>query len=359
MDKKTYLSIIAAFATAAAVWLFALLAEPIAKPLAWALIIGIATLPHHDRLARKFPGHPNRVAGVMVLAITFCFILPIAGLIIMVAENAVDWYAEGERLILAFTTTGTTTLSHFPFADKIIALGERFNINLADIGAKLANGASGYLVDLTTNAARNLGELLFTLAVALFILFFIYRDGERVVAIAISRFATNKDKARRYSSEIRATTTAVTVGTIFTCLVQGVTAGLGYYVAGIPAPVLCGALTALTALVPVVGTGIIWVPLTLLVAINGAYLKAVLLALWCIFFVGLADNAVRPLAIGANSNIPVLAIVLGAICGVLTLGILGLILGPVIFAILITVWRDATGGEPLIEPIGNSEDPES
>lgn len=357
MDKKIYLSIMAALATTAAVWLFAMLAAPIAKPLAWALIIGIATLPHHGRLARKFPDHPDRAAGLMVLAITVCFILPVAALIVTVAENASDWYKEGERLILAFTTTGASTLSHFPFVSKIIAMGERFGIDLSSFSAKLADGASGYLLELTTNTAKNLGELLFTLAMALFMLFFIYRDGEGIVTTAIARFATNQDKAHRYFSEIRATTTAVTVGTIFTCLAQGATAGLGYFVAGVPAPVLCGALTALAALVPVVGTGIIWVPLAALIAINGAYLKAILLAIWCIFFVGLADNAIRPLAIGAKSNIPVPAIVLGAIGGVFALGILGLILGPVLFAILITVWHDVMGSDQLIESDRNHTKP--
>ncbi len=335
----------AALATAAAVWLFALLLAPISKPLAWALIIGIATLPHHDRLVKKFPHHPNRSAGLMVLAITLCFILPVAALIVMVAQNAADWYKEGERLVLSFTTTGAGALSHFPFVSGIVALGEQFGIDLSGFGAKMAASASGYLLAAATNTAKNLGELLFTLAVALFILFFIYRDGEGIVSTAIVRFATNQDKARHYFSEIRATTTAVTVGTIFTCLVQGVTAGLGYFVAGAPAPVLCGALTALAALVPVVGTGIIWVPIAALIAINGAYLKAALLVLYCIFFVGLADNAIRPLAIGAKSNIPVPAIVLGAIGGVFALGILGLFLGPVLFAILITVWRDVTGAD--------------
>lgn len=342
MDKKIYLSIMAAFATAAAVWQFALLAAPIAKPLAWALIIGIATLPHHDRLARKFPGHPDRAAGLMVLAITVCFILPVAAMIVMIAQNAADWYMEGERLVLAFKITGAGTLSRFPFASDIIVHLERFGIDLSGTGAKLAAGVSGYLLEVTTNAAKNLGELLLTLAIALFILFFIYRDGERIVFAAIARFATNQHKAQRYFSEIRATTTAVTVGTILTCLVQGLTAGIGYFVAGVPAPVLCGAMTALAALVPVVGTGIVWVPLAALIAINGAYLKAGLLALWCIVFVGFADNAIRPLAIGASSNIPVPAIVLGAICGVFTVGILGLILGPVLFAILMTVWQDVT-----------------
>ncbi|HXE97088.1 MAG TPA: AI-2E family transporter [Dongiaceae bacterium] len=343
MDKKIYLSIMAALATVAAVWLFARLADPIVKPLAWALIIGIATLPHHDRLARKFPDHPNRSAGLMVFVITVCFMLPVAALIVMVGMNAADWYTEVARLVEAFTTTWAGTLSHFPFAKELISKGERFGLDLPGLGAKLAEGASGYLFDLTANTARTLGELLFTLSVALFILFFIYRDGERVVSATVDRFVTNQDVARRYFAEICETTTAVTVGTIFTCLVQGVTAGLGYFIAGVPAPVLCGALTALAALVPVVGTGIIWVPLAALLALNGDYLKAGLLALWCIIFVGLADNAIRPLAIGAKSNIPVLAIVLGAIGGVFTLGILGLILGPVVFAILTTVWRDVTG----------------
>jgi predicted PurR-regulated permease PerM len=343
MDKKIYLSIMAAIATAAAVWLFALLAGPVVKPLAWALIIGIATLPHHDRLARKLPDHPNRSAGLMVFAITVCFMLPVAVLIVMVAMNAADWYTDVARLVQAFTTTWAGTLSHFPFVKEIISRGKQFGLDLPGLGAKLAEGASGYLFDLTTITARTLGDLLFTLSVALFMLFFIYRDGEKIVSAAIDRFVTNQDIVHRYLSEIRETTTAVTVGTIFTCLVQGVTAGLGYFVAGVPAPVLCGALTALAALVPVVGTGIIWVPLAALLALNGDYLTAGLLALWCIIFVGLADNAIRPLAIGAKSNIPVPAIVLGAIGGVFTLGILGLILGPVIFAILTIVWRDVTG----------------
>jgi predicted PurR-regulated permease PerM len=345
MDKKIYLSIMAALATTAAVWLFALLAAPIAKPVAWALIVGIATLPHHDRLAGKFPCHPDRAAGLMVLAITVCFILPVAALILMVAQNAAGWYQDGERLVRAYTASGAGTLGHLPYAREIISLGERFSIDLSGLAAKLATGTSQHLLDAATNTAKNLGELFFTLAVALFILFFIYRDGERIVSAAIIRFAADQDKTRRYLSDILATTTAVTVGTIFTCLVQGLTAGIGYYVAGVPAPILFGALTSLAALVPVAGTGIIWVPIAAFIAINGAYLKAGILVLWCIIFVALADNALRPLAIGTKGDIPVPAIVLGAICGVIALGILGLILGPVLFAIIMTVWRDVAGAD--------------
>ena len=98
-------------------------------------------------------------------------------------------------------------------------------------------------------------------------------------------------------------------------------------------------------------------PLAALVALNGAYLAAGLLALWCIVFVGLADNAIRPLAIGATSDISTLAIVLGAICGVFSLGLLGLILGPVVFAILITIWGEATIIDEPVDYAGNQPRP--
>lgn len=351
MHKKLYLTILAAFATAAAVVLFVMLAAPVASPFAWAMIIGIATMPHNNRLVRRFPGHPGRCAGIMVFAVLICFILPISALVVTAALNGNEWYNEVLQLVSAINKTGAQTMQHLPLVDRLLSMGKRFHIDVAGLSGKIATAASSFLVSIATEAAKNLLDFLFTLFVALFLLYFIYRDGERIVATCINRLASNKEKANRYVTEIRAITTAVTVGTIFTCATQGVTAGIGYYVADVPAPIFCGALTAIAALVPVVGTGVIWVPLVILVALNGAYMKAILLALWCMIFVGLADNAIRPLAIGAASDIPVLAIVIGAICGVVTMGLLGLILGPVIFAILMTIWRqvmrdiDRNGGD--------------
>ena len=342
MDRKVYLSILAALVTVTAAALVILLSLPVLKSLAWAVIIGISTMPHHDRLVKRFPGRPGAMAGIMVFAVTVCFILPLAAFIITVIINAGDWYKQVEQLVAAFSKTGAETFKHLPLVGKATALMDRFGLDLAGMGGKVAATSSSFLLEGATNAAKNLADLLFTFAVALFILFFIYRDGEKTITTAILRFAPNPQRAQHYVTEIRSITTSVTLGTIFTCATQGVTAGLGYYVADVPAPIFCGALTAVAALVPVVGTGIVWVPLAALIALNGALLKAGLLALWCIVFVGLADNAIRPLAIGATGDISVLAIVLGAICGVFILGLLGLILGPVVFAILVTVWSEAT-----------------
>ncbi len=341
MDKKLYLSFIAAFLTIAALVLFAFLAAPIAKPLAWALIIGTATMPHHNHLLQRFPGRPGRSAGLMVLAVTICFVLPAAGLVLTAAVNAPEWYRQVEQLIQDVGKTGASTISQFPLVQRGMALVERFGIDIAGMGGKIAASSSTMILNAATNMARNLFDFLFTLAVALFVLFFIYRDGERVVSLFIGHLSPNPRKAQHYVSQIRSITTAVAVGTILTCITQGVIAGLGYWVAGVPAPIFCGTLTAIAALIPVVGTAIVWVPLTALIALNGSYMTALLLALWCVFFVGFSDNAIRPLAIGAASDVSVMAVVLGAICGVVTMGLLGLILGPLVFAVLFSMWDDA------------------
>lgn len=341
MDKETYLSVLVAILTAAAIALFLLLAAPIAKSLGWALIIGIATIPHYNRLHRRYPDRPGRAAGIMVLAVSICFVLPAAWLVITAAMNAADWYQQVEHLIQTITKTGSSTLSQLPQVQRLLGLVESWGVDLAGIGAKVASGGSSYILNAATNFAKNIFDFLFTLAVALFLLFFIYRDGERVVETCIAKLFDNSPRVRRYASEVRSITTGVAVGTVLTCVTQGILAGLGYWVAGVPAPLFCGALTAIAALIPVVGTALVWVPLAAVVALNGAYLNAILLAVWCTVFVGLSDNAIRPLAVGATSDVPVLAVVVGAICGVVAMGLLGLILGPVIFGILLCIWDDA------------------
>lgn len=354
MDKKMYLSFLAAVFTVLVVGLLGALAVPIAAPLAWALIIGIATMPYYNRMSRWFPDRPGRAAGLMIFAVLICFILPLAAFVTTIVLNASDWYHQIEQLVVAFSKTGASTLNHIPLVERGVQLTHKFGIDISGIGSKVGAASSGFLLELATNTAKNLADLFFTLAIALFILFFIYRDGESTIEAAVNRFARNPKTAQRYVNQIRSITTSVTLGTILTCCVQGVTAGLGYYVADVPAPIFCGALTAVAALVPVVGTGVIWVPLVALIALNGAYLKAGLLAAWCILFVGLADNAIRPLAIGATSDIPVLAIVLGAICGVFSLGLLGLILGPVVFAIFLSLWREALYPDEALTENGSS-----
>jgi predicted PurR-regulated permease PerM len=352
MDKKIYLSIMAALATVAALCLLALFVAPFAKSLAWSLIIGIATIPHYERLSRRLPRYPNCSAGIMVLVITLCIMLPLVAPFVMIAHNATEWYSESERLVLVFTQSVSSFLSHLPMGGKLVALGAKLGIDLTSYPAQYAANASQFLLNVATSTAKNLAELFFVLVLSLFILFFIYRDGEKILSAGLKLFATHQKKIIRYLQNIREATTSVIVGTLLTCLLQGALAGIGYFFADVPAPVLCAILTAVAAVLPTVGTAIIWAPLVVIVAINVSYAKAVALLLWCAIVVGLSDNLIRPLVIGGKSNISALAIILGVVSGAVAMGLIGLILGPLFFAILTTIWRDITAAD---EQRGQSE----
>jgi len=357
MDMRIYWSILAAFATLVAVIFTALLMAPFAEPLAWALIIGIATYPYYRKITGRFPSRPGRTAAVMVAIITFCIILPAAGLVLAIAQNAAELYNQSQQAFHFAGRSGISAFSRFPLADHVVSLMNRFGIDISGHAVEVASAVSKFMVNAATGAAANIARFVLTLVMAIFVLYFVYRDGERIVEAGVNRFAGNTRAVRHYISEISITTSAVAVGTILTCLVQGALAGVGYFFAGIQAPILCGILTAIAALVPVIGTAIVWVPLAAYLAITGAYLKAALLAAWCIVFVGLADNVIRPLTIGAKSNIPTLAIILGAIGGASVMGLLGLIIGPIVFAVLVTVWRDVTTRPGIEEQPSTEQSP--
>ncbi|SNB47661.1 AI-2E family transporter [Geobacter sp. DSM 9736] len=361
MDRKIYLSILAALATAAIIWLLFLLIAPFAMPFVWALVVGLATYPYYERIEGRFRGHPDRAASLMVGLVTLGVILPAAILIFMIAQNAAVWYYESAELFRSLSTSGTSVLNRVPFGDRILSLVEGTGFDITEHAAQIAGTASQFLLNMASSTVRNVAQFMLTLAMSIFILYFIYRDGARVVDAGVRRFADDPGTIRHYLTKIRSTTTAVVVGTILTCLVQGALAGVGYFFAGVPAPVLFGLLTAIGALVPVVGTALVWVPLVAYLALTGAYLNAGLLAGWCAIFVGISDNAIRPLTIGARSNIPTLAVVLGAVGGAATMGLLGLIVGPIVFAIMATLWRDATaeGGRHRNEHRSESVPPEN
>ncbi|UFS68539.1 AI-2E family transporter [Geomonas sp. RF6] len=343
MDKKIVVSMVIALVIAAMAAFIILLSLPLAEPLLWAMLIGISTYPHYERLARRNPDRPGRAAAIMVVIVTLCIILPIAWLLFAIAQNATTLYHQSQEFIQQAGTSGTAALSKIPYVDRLMQMADRYGVDITGHASQIATRASHFLLAATSGAVKNVAHFALTLGMAIFILYFVYRDGEYIVEASVRRFASNVATGRRYVTQIREATTAVMIGTVLTALAQGFLAGLGYFVADLPAYILFGSLTAVGALVPVVGAALVWVPLAAYLAITGAYLKAGLLTGWCAIFVGLADNAIRPLAIGSKSDIPVMAIVFGAVGGAQMFGLVGLIAGPIIFAVVVIIWRDLTG----------------
>jgi predicted PurR-regulated permease PerM len=135
------------------------------------------------------------------------------------------------------------------------------------------------------------------------------------------------------------TTQAVVYALVLGAIAQGVVAGVGYWLFGVEAPVLLGAVTALIALVPF-GAPIVWGSLSVWLLLTGNIWSGVGLLAWGVLLVSWMDNIVRPLVISSATRMPFLLVVFGVLGGVLAFGLVGLFIGPVLLAVSIALWRE-------------------
>ena len=147
------------------------------------------------------------------------------------------------------------------------------------------------------------------------------------------------DRTEGYVNAVGNTTRAVVYGIVLTAVVQGAVAGLGYWVAGLPAPATLAAVTVLIALIPF-GTPVVWGSAGLWLLFTGQTTAGIGLLLWGVLVVSWVDNIVRPMLLSRASNIPFILALFGVLGGLAAFGLVGLFLGPVILAVALAVWRE-------------------
>jgi predicted PurR-regulated permease PerM len=135
-------------------------------------------------------------------------------------------------------------------------------------------------------------------------------------------------------------------GTFAVGIVQGTLGGAAFALVGIPSAVLWGALMAIASVVPVVGTGLVWGPAAIGLALGGEWTRAVLLLAIGTIAIGASDNLVRPVVVGRQARMPDYLVLFSTLGGLSVLGISGLVLGPVIAALFLAVWQIASEAQP-------------
>jgi predicted PurR-regulated permease PerM len=133
----------------------------------------------------------------------------------------------------------------------------------------------------------------------------------------------------------------VVFGSLLTALVQGALVGIGFALVGLPSPLVFGAVAAVTSLIPYIGTALIWVPAAGVLFLQGRWVAALFLIAWSVVVVSSADNVIRPLFISGRAQISTLPVFLGLIGGLSAFGAIGLVVGPVLVALTLTLLRFA------------------
>ena len=191
----------------------------------------------------------------------------------------------------------------------------------------------GSLLRSTTAVAAGLTEAIVQVVVAIMTLFFLLRDGENILTHVRTHSPLSEDRTGELISSTAVSVTANVYGVLGVAASQGFLAGIGYWMVGLPSPVLWGLVTALFSLVPLVGSGIVWVPAAIMLAAGGAWGRALLLAAWGGGVVAMSDNFVRPWIVGHRTNANPLLVFFALLGGAKLFGLAGLFIGPVVLSL--------------------------
>jgi predicted PurR-regulated permease PerM len=259
--------------------------------------------------------------------------------------------AQAAQLLQRFDESGiqlgsTIELSRIPMLARPLAwLNATAGLSLEQLQGWLVTGTKRMLeLVASSGPAVMLGALgtVFSFFLMLFVLFFVLRDGPAFARKAVRLLPIEgrlRDRLWRHLIDV---TRAVFMGIGLTAIVQGILMGIGFMIAGVPSPLVFGVLAILFALVPFVGTAVLWVPAALWLIAKGQPGYAAFIVAWGVIVVGSVDNFLRPLLISGRVEVPTLAVFIGVMGGLAAFGFIGLFLGPIVLGLLVALFRFST-----------------
>ncbi len=321
-------------------------------PVLWASIIAYMTWPIYLRIQRLCgEGRPTLNASIMIFMIILVVGIPFTFAVFMLQHEGRNLYYELQKQFFSGHLSVPDFIRDLPFIGKEVTrtLHEINN----DPNSMIQNiqlwiqGHMNYGRFVFNEISKNIVKLCF----AMLSLFFFYRDGPTILQqVSKALEMVIGPRVHLYLDTISETTRAVVYGVGLTAIAQALLAGVSYFVAGVPNPMVLTIVTFVLALIPF-GTPVAYGSVSLWLFSQGQTVEAIGVMVWGVCIVSTSDNVIRPLVISGATQIPFLLIMFGVLGGIASFGLVGLFVGPVILAVLLAIWREwlheTTEPEPM------------
>jgi len=323
-------------ALAAALYASFKVIQPLFGAIVMAALIASLFQPVHQWILIRVKNRKNVAAFVSCALLVFVVLLPLTlvGLALVeqgitVAQQAQEWFKSGE--LEAFLENHRwehmiDTVEQYTFG---------YDLSNLDIHEKIIESLSSLakvMLDQSGSIAANLSAKVMNFGMMIFVFFFFIRDGDTILERILHIVPLSSTQEGRIIQRIKGVARSVLLGTLLTALAQGIAAGIGFAICGIPA-LFWGTVLAFSSLVPVIGTALIWVPAVIYLIIIGKYGLAVFLAIYCAALVGSIDNFLRPVFMKGAGGMSTFMIFLSVIGGIPLFGVAGILYGPLVFGI--------------------------
>lgn len=320
--------------------LMAVIVYPFAQPLLWAGLAAIMFQPLYRAVLRRLRGRRNPAAGLTLLTIFILVLVPAAWIASMVIEQAIVLVTNLQQQPIDLAALFDTIYTSLPR----IARDAVDRSGWADIAMvqtriqELLAESSGMIATQAVSIGSGALGFFLSFGVALYVMFFLLRDGERIGRTVLCAVPVERSIADRLAERFLGIVRATIKGTGVVALVQGALGTVTLMIAGVPSALLFGVIMAIFALVPVIGSGAVWVPAGIYLLVTGETWQGLFVLLAGFFIISSADNVLRPILVGRDTGIPDWIILITTLGGISLVGFSGIVLGPLVAGLFLASW---------------------
>jgi predicted PurR-regulated permease PerM len=343
-------------------YLLYLVFRPFLSSLIWATVLTVVFFPAFEFILSKTGGRRSLASFLICLLVLLLIVIPVTTLGVVITQQASALFQSMGGSVDQISQESAAKLKQFqerPWVRRIVSLVSQYtgkeSADLAADASQIVSRVSQFLVGVGADVLKGAGGLVFSFFLMFLTMFFLLRDGTQFLELIMATNPLPVEYAAEVLAKFRDLSFATFYGTILTAAVQGAAGGLLLWALGISSPVFWGAVVSLVSLVPIVGTLLIWGPMTAYLLITGHPTKAILLVVLGSLAVGSIDNLLKPMIIRGRTDMHPLLIFMGVLGGMQVFGFLGVLLGPLVVAVFISflnLYRMELRPEPAAPPGG-------
>lgn len=319
---------------------FLALLRPFYTAIFWAAALAVLFWPTHARILARMPSRPMLAALCTLLICLLIAIIPIWLIAMSVVQEVAQFYTR-------FTQDGGS------LAGQLRGIGEgipswvygwleRFGIEDMSAVQERASQVATQALQLIASRAVSIGQntlhVLVTFVIMLYLLFFFFRDGARIVRLLEKAIPMESAYVGSLAGKFTSVVKATIRGNLIVASVQGVLGGILFWAVGVPGALLWAVVMTFLSLLPAVGAWLVWGPVAIYLLATGSVLKGLIVAAVGAGVIGLIDNLLRPILVGRETRMPDYLVLLSTLGGLAMFGLTGFVAGPMIAALFITMW---------------------
>ncbi|MBF0517592.1 MAG: AI-2E family transporter [Nitrospirae bacterium] len=308
--------------------------EPFLPAIAWAIVLGIVFYPLFAFISR-FAKCRRVAAAFTTIVILFIIIMPSFYISRQLAAEVTHLiaYSEGKQFgqLMDFSHYRAVNwlLEQLRSGGVTVDYGALLTENFSEIGKNI--------VPKLTYGVKNIVDLASTFAMMMFTLFFIFADGPEFVEKIRNMLPFSEGQKDRMATDIKDMVVTAIYGGLAVGLAQGIFCGLTFYLLDLWSPVLLGALTGLMSFVPLMVAVSVWAAVDAVLFMTGSFKEAIIVLFAGVAVIITIDNILRPIIIRGRTNVPILIVFFTIIGGVNFFGFIGIVLGPLVFVLFVSL----------------------